>query len=239
MKGIEFYPSSFNIPFEDVYIKTRDGLTINGWFIPHSNARYTLLFCHGNAGNISHRMEKLQLLSNIGINIFIIDYRSYGKSEGRPSEKGFYLDADAAYRYLVNKRRITPQQIILYGESLGGAVAIDLAAKAKVKAIIIEGGFSDEGDMARTIYPFMPTFVLSNKFDSLGKIKKVKAAKLFIHSLDDEIVPFELGYRLYRAAGEPKEFVKIRGGHNNAFLNSEEKYISSISSFLLTLTTPQ
>lgn len=235
MKAVEFYPSGFGITFEDVYIKTKDGLNINGWFIPHHNAKYTLLFCHGNAGNIGHRLDKLQMFSDIGVNILIIDYRGYGKSKGRPSEKGFYLDIEAAYNYLVVDRKIPPQRIILYGESLGAAVAIDLAVKAKVGAIIAEGAFSDEKDMARNIYPFMPAFILSYKFDSLGKIRKVGVPKLFIHSIDDDIVPFELGYKLYNAAYGPKEFVKIRGGHNNAFLNSKEKYISSISSFIAKL----
>lgn len=237
-KEITRYPSSYNIPFEDVYIKTRDGLLINGWFIPHDNAKYTLLFFHGNGGNIGYRLEKLQILNSIGINIFIIDYRAYGKSQGSPSEKGFYSDATAAFRYLTDERKIPAEKIILYGESLGAAVAIDLASRAKVRALITEGAFSDEGDMARNIYPAMPTFILHNRFDSLGKIKKVEAPKLFIHSVDDEIVPFQLGYKLYGAAEKPKKFIIIRGSHNRAFLNSKEKYFSSINSFLATLTTP-
>jgi len=238
MKTIEFYPTAYSMPFEDVYIKTKDGLTINGWFLPRGNARHTLLFFHGNAGNIGHRLEKLQMLSDIGINIFIIDYRSYGKSQGKPSEKGLYLDAVCAYQYLVDNRIIPPGQIIVYGESLGGAVAIDLASKVKVGGLITEGVFSDEADMAWTVFPGMPAFILNNKFDSLKKIKKVKAAKLFIHSIDDEIVPFELGRKLYSAAGEPKQFAKIRGGHNNAYMASKKEYISAVSSFVGTLTTP-
>lgn len=231
-KRIEFYPSSFNLAFEDVYIKTVDNLKINGWFIPYPGAKYTFLFCHGNAGNLEHRLEKLLMLRNIGINVFIIDYRGYGKSEGKISEKGLYLDARAAYGYLVNSRRITPEQVILYGESLGTAAVIGLAADVKVRAVILEGAFSRGRDMAARIYPLLPTFLFANSFDSLTKIKKVKVPKLFIHSRNDEIVPLELAKKLYNLSPEPKEFSELIGGHNTAFLDSREKYISSIGSFI-------
>lgn len=231
-KEVEVYPSALHLPFEDVYIKTGDGVRINGWFIPHSNARHTLLFFHGNAGNIEHRLDKLLMLRETGVNIFIIDYRGFGKSEGRLTEEGFYLDANAAYNYLANSRRIGPEQIILYGESLGTAVAIDLAAKVKVSSLIIEGAFSGGRDMAVKIYPFLPAFLFSNKFNSLKKIKKVGAPKLFIHSINDEIVPFALADKLYQAASGAKEFVELIGSHNTAFFDSKEKYVSSISSFI-------
>jgi len=231
-KEIEVYPSALNLPFEDVYIKTQDGVRINGWFIPQSNARHTLLFFHGNAGNIEHRLDKLLMLRETGVNMFIIDYRGFGKSEGRLTEGGFYLDANAAYNYLVNSRRIRPEQIILYGESLGTAVVIDLAAKVKVAAIIIEGAFSGGWDMAVKIYPFLPALLFSNKFNSLRKIKKVGAPKLFIHSINDEIVPFALANKLYKAASGPKEFVELIGSHNTAFFDSKEKYVSSIRLFI-------
>lgn len=231
-KEIEFYPSVIGLSFEDVYITTEDGLKINGWFIPHPNAKYTLLFCHGNAGNIGDRIDKLQLLSQIGLNIFIIDYRGYGKSQARPSEHGFYLDAKAAYDYLLNNRKLKPEQIILYGESLGTAIVIDLASKRKVKAVIIEGAFSCGRDMAAKHYPFLPQFLFSNSFDSLTKIKNIDAPKLFIHSKMDEIVPFKLANKLYNITEEPKEFVEIIGSHNTAFLDSQESYITAIASFI-------
>jgi hypothetical protein len=231
-KGIEFYPSSVNIAFEDVYLKTEDKAKINGWFIPHNNAEYTLLFLHGNAGNIGHRLEKLLILRNAGVNIFIIDYRGYGKSQGNISEKGFYRDAKAAYDYLINDRSILPGQIIVYGESIGTAAVIDLAAKAKVRAVILEGAFSRGKDVANKFYPFLPAFIFSDTFNSLKKIKNIRVPKLFIHSRDDEILPFELADKLYKASPEPKEMVMIGGSHNTAFLDSREKYISSIKSFI-------
>lgn len=231
-KSIDFYPSAVNLPFEDIYLKTEDNVKINGWFIPHNKAKYTLLFLHGNAGNIGHRLEKLLMLREAGVNIFIIDYRGYGESRGSISEKGFYLDAKAAYDYLLNNRHILPEQIILYGESIGTAAVIDLAAKVKVRAIILEGGFSRGKDVANKFYPFLPAFLFSNTFDSLGKIKNIRVPKLFIHSRNDEIIPFELAGNLYNASVEPKEMVEIGGSHNTAFLDSKEKYISSIGLFI-------
>lgn len=232
MKNLEYFPDFIGLAFEDVYIDTADNLKINGWFIPNGDSRFTLLFFHGNGGNIGHRLEKIKLLYSAGLNIFIIDYRGYGKSQGRPSERGLYLDARAAYDYLADKRNIAADNIILYGESLGGAVAIDLAAQTKVKAIIIEEVFTNIGDMAKIIYPILPAFLISTKFDSLSKVKNIRGAKLFIHSVNDEIVPFELGKKLYNQAGQPKKLIAIQGAHNNAFLDSEERYVTAITSFL-------
>lgn len=232
VKEISLYPSSRNIPYEDIYFNTEDNLKINGWFIPQAEARYTLLFFHGNAGNIGNRLDKLSMLWKKGLNIFIIDYRGFGNSAGRVYENGLYRDAKAAYDYLVNSRRIPPDKIIIYGESLGTAVAIDLATKIKSRALILEGAFSRGKDMAATIYPFLPNFIFSNSFDSLAKIKNITAPKLFIHSRSDEVVPFALFEKLYRAALEPKEFAEISGDHNNGFLASADKYLSAIDLFI-------
>jgi fermentation-respiration switch protein FrsA (DUF1100 family) len=231
-KKIDLTPASLGLKYENVFFKTTDGLKLNGWFIPAEASRGTLLFCHGNAGNIGHRLDKIILFHNLHLNTFIIDYRGYGRSEGGPSENGIYLDAEAAYNYLVNKRNIKPEQIILYGESLGCGVIIDLAARKRVGALIAEGAFSRGKDMAKRIYPFLPSFLFSNSFDCLTKIKKIAAPKLFMHSRDDEVVPYSLARRLYNAADEPKYFAELRGDHNNAFLDSQEIYISSISSFI-------
>jgi uncharacterized protein len=231
-KEIQLTPLQVNLPFDDVYIKTKDGLSINGWFISAPNAKYALLFLHGNAGNIGDRIDKISLLHEIGLNIFIIDYRGYGKSQGSPSEAGFYLDSQAAYDYLLNGRNLKAEQLILYGESLGTAVAIDLAYRKKSGAVIAEGAFSRGRDMARVVYPFLPAFLFADSFNSLKKIAGIGSPKLFMHSSEDEVVPFALAKKLYNAAKEPKRFEQLQGGHNMAFLDSKEKYISSISSFV-------
>jgi fermentation-respiration switch protein FrsA (DUF1100 family) len=231
-REINFYPSDVNLTFEEIFVTTLDKLKINAWYIPSQQAKFTLLFCHGNAGNLMDRLDKIQVFHSIGVNIFIFDYRGFGKSQGRPGEQGIYLDAQAAYGYLVNTLKVNPSEIILYGESLGSAVAIDLARKKAVGGLIIEGGFSCGKDMAAKIYPFLPRFIFSDIFDSLAKIKEIHAPVLFIHSREDEIVPLRLAYKLYQQANPPKEFVELSGNHNVSFFDHLEKVTSSVSAFI-------
>jgi fermentation-respiration switch protein FrsA (DUF1100 family) len=232
MKEVHAAPDIIGMPYEEIFFSTSDGIRLHGWFIPGEGASWTLLFCHGNAGNVSHRLEKLMFLRDLGLSIFIFDYRGYGKSEGEPGERGLYRDADAAYEYVTEKRRVSPDRVILYGESLGGAVAIDLAARRRVKAVITEETFTSIRAMARLVYPFMPPFMIRSKFDSLSKIAKVAYPKLIIHSVDDEIVPFSFAERLFDAAHPPKKLLKIRGSHNTAFFDSEDLFTKGIRSFL-------
>lgn len=233
-RDFSFTPNDIGLKFQDIFFKTQDGLNINAWFIPSNTptSSYTLLFSHGNGGNISHRISKIEMLNKLDLNIFIYDYRGYGKSQGRPSEAGIYLDTEAAYSYLVQEKNIKPDTIIAYGESLGSTASIDLASKVKLKALILEGAFSNAKDMAKEVYPFLPGFFIKTKFDSLNKIKNITAPKLFIHSSSDEIVPIELGKKLFDAAKEPKFFKTIGGGHNTSFIDSENEFKNSISSFI-------
>ena len=228
-------PQAVGMSYQDVGFTTADGARLHGWYIPHAGASRTVLFCHGNAGNISYRLDKLSMLYDLGVNIFIFDYRGYGKSEGAPSEKGLYADTQAAYSVLTREKKAAPASIVLYGESIGGACAIDLAAREKVGAVILEGTFTSVSDMAAAYYPFVPAFALASKFDSVRFIAELSCPKLIIQSIDDEIVPFALGQRLYDAAKEPKRFLKLHGGHNTAFLDSKEEYITGITSFLESL----
>lgn len=232
LRTIEATPEAINLDYENVTFMTKDGVQLSGWFIPAESPRATLIFCHGNGGNISHRLEKIKIFNNLNLDVLIFDYRGYGISKGSPSENGLYLDAEVVYDYLINVKKTPPQKIIVFGESLGSAVAVNLAYKHDLAGIIVEGGFTSVKDMAKRILPFIPTFIYKSKFDSLEKIKDIKSPKLIFHSVDDEIVPFELGKKLFDAAAEPKEFVKIRGGHNDAFLNSQEVFITKIDSFI-------
>jgi len=230
-----YTPETFNLEYEDIFLKTQDGLQINAWFIPAKAAKseeFTILFSHGNGGNISHRISKIAILSELGLNVFIYDYRGYGRSQGRPSESGIYLDARAAYNYLTSERGISTDKIIAYGESLGAAVTVDLAAKVELRALILEGAFSRAQDMAKEIYPFMPSFLIYSKFDSLAKIKNITFPKLFIHSLSDEIIPIELARKLFNQAPDPKLFITIDGSHNLSFIDSHNQVKVSISEFL-------
>jgi len=231
-KDIEIDPSYLSLPFEEVFFKTSDGLKINAWFIPADEAKITFLFAHGNAGNISHRLEKIALFHRLGVNVFIFDYRGYGKSEGEPDEQGLYLDAKAAYDYLILEKGVNPRDIFLYGESLGGAVVIDLANKQEVGGVITEGTFTCVREMVKVIYPFLPSILFKSKFDSLSKIKNIKAPKLIIHSSEDEMIPFEFAERLFQVAPPPKYLLRLEGGHNSAFLTSREKFRQGIENFL-------
>jgi uncharacterized protein len=217
---------------EDVFFETVDGKKLHGWFVPAaSNVAPVVLFLHGNAGNIGHRWEKIRILHDFGVAVFIFDYRGYGQSEGKPSEGGIYKDTNAAYAYLIG-RGITSEKIIVYGESIGGAFAIDLAARKSVKALIVEDTFTSVPAMVRRTMPFIPTFVLATRLDSLSKISKVRVPKLIFHSVDDEIIPFEMGKALFDAAIEPKIFVELRGGHNTTFLDDIDSYRNGLMKFL-------
>jgi len=232
IKEIIGTPSSVNLDFEDIYLKAEDGVEINAWFVPADDARYTLLFFHGNGGNISHRLEKISFFHKMGLNVFIVDYHGYGKSKGSPSEPGLYMDAEATYKYLIKEKSILPDGIILYGESLGGAVACNLAKDNKVKALITEDTFTSIKDMAEIIYPFLPTFFLKSKFNTEALMRNLEVPKLIIHSTDDDIVPFELGEILFEEAKEPKKFLKLKGSHNTAFFDSVEDFQKGIEDFL-------
>ncbi|MFA5119289.1 MAG: alpha/beta hydrolase [Candidatus Omnitrophota bacterium] len=231
-KEILASPSVIGLAYEDVSFKTRDGLILNAWFVPADNARNTILLCHGNGGNIGDRLDKIKLLHGLGESVFIFDYRGYGLSEGKPSEKGLYLDAQAAYEYLMISRQVKESRIIVYGESLGSVAALELALKRRPAGIIVEGAFSNAVDMAKIIYPKLPSFLFRNKFDSMRKIVKVSSPVLFFHSRDDEVAPFALGEKLYNASSGSRRFVELSGGHNDAFLESKNIYLKELAEFI-------
>ncbi|OQA57062.1 MAG: haloalkane dehalogenase [Candidatus Omnitrophica bacterium ADurb.Bin277] len=229
-KQIMFLPSAAGLPFEDVFFTSSDQKRLHGWFIPASGDGDTVLFCHGNAGNISHRLGKAVFLNRLGLNVFMFDYRGYGKSRGRPSENGFYRDAQAAYDYLVG-RGIPAGKVIGYGESIGGAVAVDLAVSRPMKALILENTFTNIKDMVAIHMPFVPSRILASRYDSIQKIKGLKIPKLIIQSRRDEIVPFEMGRTLFEAGAPPREFLEIRGDHNNGFFESEDLIEEKLKEF--------
>ncbi len=231
-RAIEYTPKDIGLEYEDVSLTAKDGVQISGWFIPSQSSRAVVLFCHGNGGNISHRLQKIMILNRLNLDVLIFDYRGYGKSKGRPSENGLYLDAEAVYDYLLNKRKVPPRKIIGYGESLGGAVIAELALRRELGSIIMESSFTSVADMAKTVAPFIPGFVFKSRFDTLSKIKNIGYPKLILHSTDDEVVPFEHGRRLFDNAEEPKEFIEMKGGHNDAFLVSGDLFVSAIDSFI-------
>ena len=232
MEEMEYTPADIGLSYSDEYVMTDDGMKLNAWLIPAKDSRFTLLFCHGNGGNISHRIDKIEILNSLGLDVFIFDYRGYGSSTGRPSEKGLYKDVEAVYEYLISEKKISPDRIILYGESLGGAVATHLALQRPVRALITESAFTSTPDMARELYPIFPAFFISSKFNILAKIKDVSVPKLIMHSKNDEIVPFGHSVKLFNASSGGKTHLVLRGSHNNCYQDSEDIYSSGIQEFL-------
>lgn len=231
-RSVQFTPRDVGLSYEEVRLKTPDGVTLDGWFVPVARGAPSLLFLHGNAGDIGGRVDKVAMFHQLGLNVLIVDYRGYGRSSGRPSERGLYTDAAAAYDYLASRPDVDPGRIVVYGASLGGAVAVDVASRRKPAAVILDSTFTSAADMGRVIMPVIPSFLIHMKFDSLDKIRMVTAPKLFIHSPDDETVPYRLGRKLYEAAPEPKRFLKTTGSHNEGYAFSRQAYIEEIRDFL-------
>ncbi len=226
MKDLAVTPRDAAIEFEDVTLTTVDGVKIHAWYLPcDSSVQKVFLFCHGNAGNISHRLETIEFLNQLGCALMIFDYRGFGRSEGEPSEEGIYADARACYDWLVNGKGFRPDDIIIFGRSLGGAVAVDLAAGVPCGGLVVESSFTSAADMARRIFPFLPTsFLLRYKFNTIDKIDDVNCPVLVTHSPDDDIVPYAMGKKLFERAREPKWFVRLSGGHNDRGYLSQPDY---------------
>jgi fermentation-respiration switch protein FrsA (DUF1100 family) len=246
--GMVFYPThalaatpaDWGLAFEDVELTAEDGTRLHGWYIPHPDATHTLLFFHGNAGNISHRGDSITIFNRLGLSVLIIDYRGYGRSAGRPSEAGIYRDARAARNHLVEVRGVDPKRILIFGRSLGASVAADLAAHVPSDGVILESGFSSARDMARHVYPGLHRILyLRFDFDAARRLSRVRSPVLVLHSRDDEIVPYALGRKLFEAAREPKRFVDLRGNHNSGFLASQPDYERALAAFIGSLGTPQ
>jgi len=229
-------PNDAGMNFEDIYFTTEDHVRINAWLIKTQRdpgKAPTFLYLHGNAGNISDRVEKVAEFYEMGINVFIIDYRGYGRSQGKITEGGMYKDTLAAYEYLLSRQDIDHAKIVVYGASIGGVPAVDLASKRPVAALIADSTFTSAVDMGKMIAPFIPSFLISIKMDSLSKIDKVKAPQLFIHSPDDDTVPYKFGQKLYEAAPGPKEFIEISGTHNDGYAISRDVFFPGIRNFLI------
>jgi len=226
-------PADIGLDYETVSLVTADNIRLHGWFVYAPRQRGTLLFFHGNAGNISHRLDSLRIFTRLGLSTLIIDYRGYGESEGNISEEGTHLDGEAAWEYLTGARGIDPRQILVFGRSLGGAVAAHLVAGRPAAGLILESSFTSVPDLAARFYPFLPVRLLSRySYDTRKYLAQVASPVLVIHSPDDEIIPFTNGLELYDAANEPKTMLRIRGGHNEGFLASGPLYYNGLEGFV-------
>ena len=238
MRTLEATPQEWGMAYEDVILTTSDAVELHGWYIPAPNARGVLLFLHGNAGNISHRRDSIAIFRRLGLDVFIFDYRGYGRSQGRPDEAGLYRDAQAAWRHLTETRGVAARDIVIFGRSLGGAVAAQLAAQVPARALILESTFSSAREFARQVFPVLSRLVaVRYDFDTRAQMQAVQCPVLVLHSPDDEIMPYALGERVFQAAREPKRFVRLRGDHNTGFLQSQPEYEQALGDFLASLST--
>lgn len=232
-KPLSLTPEAIGLDYTSVNITTRDGETLHGWWMSVPNAKGTVLFFHGNAGNISHRINYLAMFKRLGYNTLLFDYRGYGQSSGVPSESGTYLDAQAAWRYLTEIRGIAPARIVLFGESLGGAVAAWLAVQEKPGLLALASTFTSIPDLAAEIYPFLPVrWIARFDYDTRKSLQSVTCPVFIAHSPQDEIIPFGHGQQLFQAAPEPKQFLTLEGGHNTGFIFMQPAWIKSLGAFL-------
>ena len=232
-RAIAMTPQQRGMKYEDVWLTAADGVRLNGWFMPGNHpSGLTVLLLHGNAGNISHRFEKYAIFHQLGLDVFALDYRGYGNSAGEPDETGLYLDARTAYRYLVEQRGVDPHKLVVYGESLGVAVAVDLLGQVAAAGLVLEEGFTSAPDVGHEMYPFLPMrWLMHAQYNTLGKIGRINAPLLIFHSREDEFFSMQHAQKLLAAAPAPKELVELRGGHNEAFMLSTEVYRNALRRF--------
>jgi len=226
-------PGDIGLEYEPVTLVTADRVRLDGWFVPAMPERAVVAFFHGNAGNIGHRLETLRLLNQLGLSVLLVDYRGYGRSEGTPSEAGTYRDAEAAWRYLTEERSIPAGRLVLFGRSLGAAVAAHLATRHRPGALILESAFTSVPDLAARIYPFLPIRWISRfRYDTRAYAGQVSCPTLVIHSRDDTIVPIGHGRTILAELSVAHRFLEIGGDHNTGFLNHEREYLEGIEAFL-------
>lgn len=225
-------PSSIGLEYEDVILHTPDDVQLHGWYIPAPNARGVILFLHGNAGNISHRLPSLEIFHSLGLSTLIVDYRGYGNSQGSPSEQGIYTDAETAWNYLIMERGYQPKDIIIFGRSLGGATAAWLAARVLPAGVILESTFTSLKTLAQKYYPYMPVgLLLRSRFSTKDSMAAINAPLLILHSRDDELVPYTHAEALHSAANNPHQLHAMKGGHDDGFLLSGDSYIQALKRF--------
>jgi len=229
-------PPELGLPVERVAFQSEDGVALVSWAIPAARpGGYWLLICHGNGGNLSEAGRPLHYagLRNLGLSIFAFDYRGYGESEGVPTEAGLYRDAGAAYRYLRDSLSVPPERIVIFGHSLGSAVAVELAGRVPAAGLILDGALTSVPDRGQEVFPYVPVrWIAGSHFASIHKIGQITIPKLFLHAEGDEVIPIGHGRRLFAAAPEPKTFVRLEGGHGDAFVVDSGAYYGSVARFL-------
>lgn len=231
-------PGDVDLKFDEIRLPV-DGYETHAWYLPVENPRGVILFSHGNAGNLSGRLESIGLLRSFGFSVLAYDYGGYGYSTGKPSEKRCYADIHAMWNYLTVTRQISPSEIVLFGRSLGAAPTAELAKSVTPGAVVLESAFLSIPDVAKkmTIIGHL-TWLIRHRFENKVKVAEFTCPVLIVHSPDDEIIPYEHGRRLFALAREPKTFLEIRGDHNLGFVISEPIYRAGWEAFLVSAGFP-
>jgi fermentation-respiration switch protein FrsA (DUF1100 family) len=231
-------PADVGLRYEDVWFPAADNVRLHGWWVPGERAA-TVLWFHGNAGNISHRLEHLKLLHDaVGPTVLLVGYRGYGRSDGSPSEGGLYADARGALAYARSRGEVDRERIVYFGQSLGSAVAVELATRRSPRGLILETPFTSIQEMAAGILPGPLAHIVPRRFDNLDRIASIRCPMLFIHGDRDEVVPYEQGRRLFDAASAPKRFFTVAGArHNDAFVVGGKRYFDAVREFLDSLAS--
>jgi uncharacterized protein len=235
----DWHPRS--LPVEDVWLTSSDGTKLHAWWIPNQQAKFTFLAFHGNASNIANRAPVYEFITSLPANVLALEYRGYGHSEGSPTEAGVYRDAEAAYQYLVTTEHIGATSIVSFGQSLGTAVAADLAAHHEVGGVVLEAPFPSAARVAREVYWFLPgvSVLVRSHFNTRAKLQQIRAPILVVHCTDDPVIPFRLGQEVYNTARSPKDFLAINGScHEESSLLAPTQYRSALKKFLSTIEQP-
>ena len=235
-RGFGANPSDIGLEYTSLKLRTVDGETLNGWHVPAAatrEARGLVLFFHGNAGNNGHRLDYLRMFHDLGLATLIVDYRGYGRSSGTPSEEGSYRDAEAAWQHATKFLGLAPDRIVIFGESLGGAVAAQLAEGHRPGALILASTFTSVPDLGAELYPWLPIRLLARiRYDTLDRLPRIGCPLMVVHSRTDDVIPFAHGHRLFEAAGSTKQFLEIDGGHNEGFVFARKEWIREMDGFL-------
>jgi hypothetical protein len=237
-RHVEAPDPAFALHEQRVSYPSSDGVTLAAWIVPAAGtpaSNMWLLICHGNLGNVGYaqRPEFYSLMRDIGVNLLAFDYRGFGDSTGAPDEQGLYADATASYEYLTRTRHVPPDHVVIFGHSLGSGVAIELASRVPAAALVVEGAYTSVVERGQELYPFLPvSLIATQRFPSIDRIPSVAMPKLFLHSPEDTVIPYRYGRRLFEAAREPKRFVDVKGGHENAYSVDRAVYYGAIAQLL-------
>lgn len=232
-REVTLTPERIGLAYEDVWLSSAPDVDIHAWYVPHPRAHGTVLFFHGNAGSIALRLDWLRMFHDLGYAVLMIDYRGYGRSAGEPTEQGTYADATAAWKHLVDTRGTAPADIVIVGESLGGAVTAELASRTTPRAVILQSTFTSIPALAGEIYRFLPVrWISRHDYDTRSRIARIYAPVLIAHSPQDELIPYRHGRELFELAREPKHFIELAGGHNQGFLFVRPAWVAEVGAFL-------